>query len=171
MLIARTPKGCVCFVSKAGDGRTSDKYLTEHCGILKLKFIEAWWLVIADRWITIEGRFSLYQATFATPTFAKGKAQLDPISVWKDHRNKQRSYSCKKGDWLVKVYCKGRHLLVTCCGHKRKETSAAQWLHSIKQISKFLARDKLETDGSACFHHKQNWLFYWTSLMDFQIVK
>ena len=35
VLIGITPQGSVCFVSKAWGGRTSDKYLTEHCGMLK----------------------------------------------------------------------------------------------------------------------------------------
>ena len=35
VLIGITPQGSVCFVSKAWGGRASDKYLTEHCGMLK----------------------------------------------------------------------------------------------------------------------------------------
>ena len=35
VLIGITPQESVCFVSKAWGGRTSDKYLTEHCGMLK----------------------------------------------------------------------------------------------------------------------------------------
>ena len=35
VLIAITPQGTISFVSKAWGGRTSDKFLTENCGILK----------------------------------------------------------------------------------------------------------------------------------------
>ena len=33
-LIGITPQGVVCFISKAWVGRTSDKFLTENCGLL-----------------------------------------------------------------------------------------------------------------------------------------
>lgn len=35
VLIGITPQGSISFVSKAWGGRTSDKFLTENCGILK----------------------------------------------------------------------------------------------------------------------------------------
>ena len=35
VLIGTTPQGTVCFVSEAWGERTSDKHLTENCGILK----------------------------------------------------------------------------------------------------------------------------------------
>ena len=81
VLIGVTPQGSVCFVSKAWGGRTSDKYLTEHCGMLKN--LRPGDLVMADRGFTIEENLSLYQAKLAIPAFTKGKSQLDPISVEK----------------------------------------------------------------------------------------
>ena len=81
VLIGITPQGSVCFVSKAWGGRTSDKYLTEHCGMLKNLMPGD--LVMADRGFTIEENLSLYQAKLAIPAFTKGKSQLDPVSVEK----------------------------------------------------------------------------------------
>ena len=81
VLIGITPQGSVCFVSKAWGGRTSDKYLTEHCGMLK--HLRPGDLVMADRGFTIEENLSLYQAKLAIPAFTKGKSQLDPVSVEK----------------------------------------------------------------------------------------
>ncbi|XP_044165243.1 uncharacterized protein LOC122949175 [Acropora millepora] len=81
VLIGITPQGSVCFVSKAWGGRTSDKYLTEHCGMLKN--LKPGDLVMADRGFTIEENLSLYQAKLAIPAFTKGKSQLDPVSVEK----------------------------------------------------------------------------------------
>ncbi len=34
VLLGITPQGSVSYVSETWGGRTSDKYLTEHCGIL-----------------------------------------------------------------------------------------------------------------------------------------
>ena len=81
VLIGITPQGSVCFVSKAWGGRTSDKYLTEHCGMRKN--LRPGDLVMADRGFTIEENLSLYQAKLAIPAFTKGKSQLDPVSVEK----------------------------------------------------------------------------------------
>ena len=48
VLIGLTPQGTVCFVSEAWGGPTSDKYLTENCGILK-SLARRPTLVVADR--------------------------------------------------------------------------------------------------------------------------
>lgn len=46
-LIGISPQGSVSFISKAWGGRTSDKYITENCGILD--HILPGDLVMADR--------------------------------------------------------------------------------------------------------------------------
>ncbi len=81
VLIGITPQGSICFVSKAWGGRTSDKYLTERCGLLdNLKPGD---LVMADRGFTIGESVGLYQAKLVIPAFTRGKDQLNPIDVEK----------------------------------------------------------------------------------------
>ena len=79
VLIGITPQGSICFTSKAWGGRTSDKYLTEKCGLLNN--LKAGDLVLADRGFTISESVTLYQAQLAIPAFTKGKNQLDPFDV------------------------------------------------------------------------------------------
>ena len=79
VLIGITPQGSICFTSKAWGGRTSDKFLTERCGLLNN--LKAGDLVLADRGFTISESVSLYQAQSAIPAFTKGKNQLDPFDV------------------------------------------------------------------------------------------
>ena len=79
VLIGITPQGSICFTSKAWGGRTSDKYLTERCGLLNN--LKAGDLVLADRGFTISESVALYQAQLAIPAFTKGKNQLDPFDV------------------------------------------------------------------------------------------
>ena len=60
VLIGITPQGCISFVSEAWGGRTSDKHLTENCGLLdKLLPGE---LVLADRGCTIHDGVALKHA-------------------------------------------------------------------------------------------------------------
>ena len=81
VLIGITPQGTISFVSNAWGGRTSDKFLTENCGILgKLKPGD---LVMADRGFTIHESVWFQQAELAIPAFTRGKDQLDPIDVEK----------------------------------------------------------------------------------------
>ena len=81
VLIGITPQGTVSFVSQAWGGRTSDKYLTENCGMLG-KLLPGD-LVMADRGFTIHDGTALKYAELAIPAFTKGKAQLDPFEVEK----------------------------------------------------------------------------------------
>ena len=81
VLIGITPQGAISFVSEAWGGRTSDKFLTENSGFLKL--LKPGDLVMADRGFTIEKNVWYYQAKLAMPAFTKGKDQLDPVDVEK----------------------------------------------------------------------------------------
>ena len=79
VLIGVTPQGSISFVSNAWGGRTSDKYLTENCNILKNLLPGD--LVLADRGFTIDDMVIFHGAKLAIPAFTKGKEQLDPIDV------------------------------------------------------------------------------------------
>ena len=79
VLIGITPQGTISFVSKAWGGRTSDKFLTENCGIIdKLLHGD---LVLADRGFTIQELLMFKHAQLAIPAFTRGKDQLDPVEV------------------------------------------------------------------------------------------
>ena len=69
------------YVFQAWGGRTSDKYLTENCGILN-KLLPGD-LVLADRGFTIAESVMFHQAQLAIPAFTKGKDQFDPVDVEK----------------------------------------------------------------------------------------
>ena len=79
ILIAVTPQGTISYVSKAWGGRVSDKYITEHCGILD-KLLPGD-LVLADRGFTIQDSVGLHCAEVKTPPFTKGKKQLSRCEI------------------------------------------------------------------------------------------
>ena len=60
ILVGITPQGSISFVSNAWGGRTSDKYLTVNCGILR-KLVPGD-LVIADRGFTIQESLMFHRA-------------------------------------------------------------------------------------------------------------
>ena len=66
-------------MSKAWGGRTSDKFLTENCGLIN-KLLPGD-LVMADRGFTIHDIVALKRAELAIPAFTKGKSQVDPVNV------------------------------------------------------------------------------------------
>ncbi|XP_031570399.1 uncharacterized protein LOC116304760 [Actinia tenebrosa] len=79
ILIGITPQGSISFVLHVWGGRTSDKFITDHCGILKNLLPGD--LVMADRDFTIQESLTVHRAELAIPAFTKGKDQLDPIDV------------------------------------------------------------------------------------------
>lgn len=81
VLIGITPQGTISFVSQAWGGRTSDKFLTENCGLLQ-KLLPGD-MVMADRGFTISESVGLRQARLVIPAFTRGKSQLSPYDVEK----------------------------------------------------------------------------------------
>ena len=78
-LIGITPQGSVSFISSAWGGRTSDKYITDHCGFLN-KLLPGD-LVLADRGFDIAESVGLVCAEVKIPSFMKGKSQLSPLHL------------------------------------------------------------------------------------------
>ena len=79
ILVGITPQGNISFTSNVWGGRTSDKFLTDNCGILK-KLLRGD-LVMADRGFTIQESLILHGAKLTIPAFMRGKYQLDPVDV------------------------------------------------------------------------------------------
>lgn len=79
ILLGITPQGVICYVSETWGGRVSDKYITEHCGILdKLTPGD---VVLADRGFDISDSVGTMQAQLHIPAFTKGKNQLSALEV------------------------------------------------------------------------------------------
>jgi len=78
-LIAISPLGFISYITKGWGGRVSDKYITEHCGILD-KILPGD-VILADRGFDISGSVGLYGAEVIVPAFTRGKKQLSMIEV------------------------------------------------------------------------------------------
>lgn len=76
-LIGIAPQGVVTFISKGWSGRTSDKKITESCGILERLLPGDY--VLADRGFLISESVGLCCARLVIPAFTRGKTQL---SAW-----------------------------------------------------------------------------------------
>lgn len=83
-LIGVSPQGVVTYISEGWGGRTSDKYITEKCGILNNLLPGD--TVMVDRGFNIEESVNFYQANLAIPNFTKGKSQLHPLEVEKTRK-------------------------------------------------------------------------------------
>lgn len=83
-LIGIAPQGTISFISQGWGGRTSDKHVMEHCGILnKLNPGDT---VLADRGFDIADSVGIMGAELKIPTFTKGKKQLSGEDVEKTRR-------------------------------------------------------------------------------------
>ena len=78
-LIGVTPQGTVSFISDGWGGRTSDKYLTEHCSLLT--HLVPGDMILTDRGFDISDSVGFYCSTVKIPAFTKGKKQLSSIEV------------------------------------------------------------------------------------------
>ena len=67
------------YVSDTWGGRTSDKYFTEHCGILNR--LHPGDVVLADRGFDISDSVGMMQAILHIPAFTKGKDQLSALEI------------------------------------------------------------------------------------------
>ena len=79
VLIGITPQGTASFLSKPWGGRTSDKFITEQCGILENLIPGD--IILADCGFTKVDSVGLYCAHVVVPLFTKGKKQLSRHEV------------------------------------------------------------------------------------------
>ena len=84
ILIGIIPQGTVAYISEAWGGRVRDKYLTEHCGILK-KLLPGD-VVLADRGFDIADSVASMRAELHIPAFTRGKSQLSAMEVEETRR-------------------------------------------------------------------------------------
>ena len=70
-LIAITPSGVICFLSRCWGGRVSDKKLTQESGFLRK--LESTDEVMADRGFAIEEELALQRAKLTIPASTRGK--------------------------------------------------------------------------------------------------
>ena len=78
-LIGITPQGVISYISYGWGGRVSDKFITEHCGILN-KLLPGD-VVLADRGFDTQDSVGMMCAKVVIPAFTKGKKQLSPLEV------------------------------------------------------------------------------------------
>ncbi len=79
VLLCCTPQGVISYVSVTWGGRVSDKYLTEHCGMLNNLIPGD--VVLADRGFDISDSVGAMQASLSIPAFTKGKSQLSALEI------------------------------------------------------------------------------------------
>ena len=79
ILVGITPQGVIAFVSESWGGRISDKYLTEHWGILR-KLLPGE-IILGDRGFDIVDSVGAMQAQLNIPAFTKGKNQLSALEI------------------------------------------------------------------------------------------
>ena len=78
-LIGIAPQGVITYISQAWGGRTSDKFITENCGILDNLLPGD--QLMADRGFTVSDSVGLHCAELIIPPFTKGKKQLAQVEI------------------------------------------------------------------------------------------
>ncbi len=79
VLIGIAPQDVVSFVSETWGGGVSDRYFTDHCGILNNLLSGD--VVLEDRGFDIAESVGMMQAQLHIPSFTKGKEQLSALEV------------------------------------------------------------------------------------------
>ena len=81
-LIGIVPQGAITFISKAWGGRSSDRYIAEHCGVLKnLLHGDHGDVILADRGSNIEENAALHCAKVRIPSFTHGTQQFTALDI------------------------------------------------------------------------------------------
>lgn len=87
-MVGITPSGAVSFVSGSYGGSTSDRQIIERSSLVdpNLSLFSKGDSIMADRGIMVQDLFANHNVQVNTPTFLKGKSQLDPTEVVHDRR-------------------------------------------------------------------------------------
>ncbi|XP_056010013.1 uncharacterized protein LOC130051679 [Ostrea edulis] len=85
-MIGVTPRGAVSYVSDAYGGSASDRMIIERSDLLKDGMFEKGDSIMADRGIMVQDLFANKDVQVNTPTFLKGKSQLEAHEVVHDRR-------------------------------------------------------------------------------------
>ena len=87
-MLGITPSGAVSFVSSSYGGSTSDRQIIERSSLVDPNFnlFSRGDSIMADRGIMVQDLFASQGVQVNTPTFLKGKSQLEPIEVIHDRR-------------------------------------------------------------------------------------
>ena len=88
-------KALVSYISSAWGERVSDKYLTEHCGILNMLLPGD--IVLADCGFDISDSVGMFQAYLQIPAFTKGKNQLSTLEV-EETRSSSEVFNFERND-------------------------------------------------------------------------
>lgn len=118
-LIGICPQGNIIFISKAYGGRSSDKFITEDCGVLQnLEYND---IVLADRGFLISESVGLCCAQLYIPPFTRGKRQLSASEV--EHTRElanvrihvERVIGLLRNKYLILKSCLPVELLTASC--------------------------------------------------------
>ena len=98
-LIGITPQGSISYISHGWGGRTSDKFITENCGLLK-RLLPGDQL-LADRGFTVADSVGVYGAELVIPSFTKGKKTASKGRSRKGTPNFESPYPRGASDWFA----------------------------------------------------------------------
>lgn len=83
-LVGITPHGFVSFISDSWEGQASNKFISEHSGLLDNLLPGD--VVMSDRGFTIKESFSMHYSELLTPEFSHNKMKLAPEDVEKTRK-------------------------------------------------------------------------------------
>lgn len=103
-MIGVTPSGAVSYVSDAYGGSASDRMIIERSELLNKGMFEKGDSIMADRGIMVQDLFANNDVQVNTPTFLKGKSQLDAHEVVHDRRVASKRIHVERVIGLAKRY-------------------------------------------------------------------
>lgn len=105
-MIGCSPKGAVTFISDSYGGSASDRQIIEKSCLLDptIKMFEKGDSIMADRGIMVQDLFACRDVAVNTPTFLKGKSQLEAHEVVKDRRISSKRIHIERIIGLSKSY-------------------------------------------------------------------